>query len=81
MAGVPHPFLDAIQPLVDAIGAKVVGSDELLAGDVELAWDGRVVGGVRLPDVPRDIDWYLAAVERDVGDRWPTWAARTSSGR
>ena len=24
-------------------------------------------GGVRLPDVPHDIDWYLAAVERDLG--------------
>lgn len=67
MARVAHPFLDAIQPLVDAIGAKVVEPDELLPGDVELVWDGAVAGGVRLPDVPRDIDWYLAAVERDVG--------------
>lgn len=67
MARVAHPFLDAIQPLVGAIGAKLIEPDELLPGDVELAWEGSVVGGVRLPDVPRDIDWYLAAVERDVG--------------
>jgi len=67
VAGVSHSFLDAIQPLVDAVGAKVVEPGELVAGDVELVWDGSVVGGVRLPDVPRDIDWYLAAVEREVG--------------
>ena len=67
MARVAHPFLDAIQPLVDAVGAKLIEPGELLAGDVELVWEGNVVGGVRLPDVPRDIDWYLAAVERDVG--------------
>lgn len=67
MARVAHPFLDAIQPLVDAVGAKLIEPGELLAGDVELVWEGDVVGGVRLPDVPRDIDWYLAAVERDVG--------------
>ena len=34
---------------------------------MELVWDGSVAGGVRLPDVPHDIDWYLAAVERDIG--------------
>ncbi len=67
MARVAHPFLDAIQPLVDAVGAKLIEPGELLAGDVELVWEGAVVGGVRLPDVPRDIDWYLAAVQRDVG--------------
>ena len=67
MARVAHPFLDAIQPLVDAVGAKLIEPGELLAGDVELVWESNVVGGVRLPDVPRDIDWYLAAVERDVG--------------
>jgi hypothetical protein len=67
VARVAHPFLDAIQPLVDAIGAKVVEPGELLPGDVELTWEGSAVGGVRLPDVPRDIDWYLAAVERDLG--------------
>ncbi|MGZ4786510.1 MAG: helix-turn-helix domain-containing protein [Acidimicrobiales bacterium] len=62
-----HPVLDAIQPLVDAIGAKLIEPDELQPGDVELMWEGKVAGGVRLPDVPRDIDWYLASVEREVG--------------
>jgi hypothetical protein len=67
VAEVSHPFLDAIQPLVDVIGAKVVEPDELAPGDVELVWEGSLVGAVRLPDVARDIDWYLAAVERDIG--------------
>ena len=67
MARVAHPFLDAIQPLVDAIGAKVIEPDELLPGDVELVWEGVVAAGVRLPDIPRDIERYLASVERDIG--------------
>jgi len=67
VTGVATPFLDAIRPLTDAIGAKLVEPTELQAGDVELRWEGELVGGVRLPDVPRDIDWYLTMVEREVG--------------
>ena len=61
------PFLDAIRPLADAVGGRVVGPDELRPGDVALRWEGAVAGGVRLPDVPHDIEWYLAAVERELG--------------
>jgi hypothetical protein len=65
--GVANPFLDAIRPLADALGAQVIESSELLSGDVELHWQGQLAGGVRLPDLPRDIDWYLAIVEREIG--------------
>ena len=65
--GVASPFLDAIRPLADAIGAKLVEPANMQPGDVSLHWQGQLAGGVRLPDRPRDIDWYLAAVEREIG--------------
>jgi len=61
------PFLDAIRPLAEAIGAQVVGPAELEPGDVCLHWDGEIAGGVRLPEQPRDLDGYLGQVEREVG--------------
>jgi HTH domain len=64
---VVSPFLDAIRPLADAIGARVVGPSEVQPGDVSLHWQGELAGGVRLPDRTRDIDWYVATVEREVG--------------
>jgi hypothetical protein len=63
----PHPLLEAVGPLADAVGATVVPIDELGDTDVPLAWKGRVVGGVRLAYEVRDISWYVTAVERDLG--------------
>ena len=62
-----HPLLEAVRPLADAIGAKVVEARQLQDGDVELAWEDEVVGGVRLAYDVRDISWYTQQVEREVG--------------
>jgi hypothetical protein len=59
-----HPLLKAVRPLADALGATVVSRSRLRDGDIELEWEGEVVGGVRLPERPRDIQWFLASVER-----------------
>ena len=67
MTDAVHPLLDAVRPLADAIGAKVVGARQLRDGDVELAWKGKVVGGVRLAYDVRDITWYTQQVEREFG--------------
>jgi len=64
---VVHPLLAAVQPVADAVGATVVGLDELIGTDIVLEWEGEVVGGMRLPEVSRDIDWYLGSVERELG--------------
>ncbi len=65
--GVAHPLLDAVQPVADAIGATVVDAPDVVVTDIPLQWEGRVVGGLRLGEVARDIDWYLTSVERDLG--------------
>jgi hypothetical protein len=59
-----HQLLRAVKPVVDALGATVVPPGRMREGDIELEWDGEVVGGVRLPDRPRDIEWFLSSVER-----------------
>jgi hypothetical protein len=64
---VAHPLLDAVRPVADAIGATLIDAPDVVVTDIPLRWDGRVVGGVRLAEVPRDIEWYLTAVERDLG--------------
>ena len=67
MTGVAHPLLDAVRPVADAVGAVVVEAADVSATDIPLRWQGELVGGVRLAEVSRDIDWYLASVERELG--------------
>ena len=59
-----HPLLRAVKPLTEALGAEIVPLSKLRDGDIELTWEDEVVGGVRLPERPRDIEWFLAAAER-----------------
>jgi HTH domain len=64
---VAHPLLDAVRPLADAIGGRIVEPADLGEGDIPLEWGGAVVGGVRLTTTWRDIDWYVGSVERQLG--------------
>jgi len=64
---VGHPLLDAVRPLADAIGARVVEARDLGEGDIPLEWAGSVVGGIRLTADSRDIGWYVGTVERELG--------------
>ena len=66
---VPHPFLVALEPVAEAIGATVVPASGMAAGDVPLRWEGEVVGGLRLPGVHGTLDRMIAAVEGELGAR------------
>lgn len=59
-----HELLRAVKPLTDALGAQVVPLNKVRDGDIELRWEGELVGAVRLPERPRDVDWFLTRVER-----------------
>ena len=59
-----HPLLRAVKPLTEALGAEIVPPSKVRDGDIEMVWEKQVVGGVRLPERPRDIEWFLAAAER-----------------
>ena len=62
-----HPFLEALAPVAEAIGAEVVVDGEVHPGDIPLVWKGRTVGHLRLEGVGADIDWHMRAVERELG--------------
>ncbi|MER7172586.1 helix-turn-helix domain-containing protein [Streptomyces mesophilus] len=62
-----HPFVSAVKPLVDAMGARVIAPAEAGDDDVVLAWEGEDVLAVRLPQLADSLDHILAALERKHG--------------
>lgn len=66
MSAGSHPLTDAIGPLVEAIGATIVPTDEIVDGDVTLEWEGEPAIGVRLEDVV-SLERLMANVEAQLG--------------
>ncbi|WP_443034279.1 helix-turn-helix domain-containing protein [Streptomyces sp. BE147] len=64
---VDHPLVAAVKPLVDAMGAELLGPELAQADDVVLAWEGEDVVAVRLPQLSDSLDRILAAMERRHG--------------
>lgn len=63
-------LLAAITPVIDGFGARLLGPEEIARGDIPLSWDGRIVAGVRLPQLPNlhdALDRLVADVERELG--------------
>ena len=67
----PHPLVDAVRPVVDAVGATLVPPDQVEGSDVPLIWDGEVVGAVRMPPLHGALDRLIEAVEAELGDSLP----------
>ncbi|MCZ7457140.1 helix-turn-helix domain-containing protein [Streptomyces sp. WMMC940] len=62
-----HPLVDAVKPLVDAMGAEILRPDQAQPDDVVLSWEGAEVLAVRLPQLSESLDHILAAMERRYG--------------
>lgn len=62
-----HPLVTAVKPLVDAMGAEILGPEQATPDDVVLAWEGEDVLAVRLPQLSDSLDHILAAMERRHG--------------
>ena len=60
-------FLDAVQPVVEALGGSLVGVDEGEPTDIELAWNGEIVGYVRGSELHGALDRLMHSVERELG--------------
>ncbi len=56
-----------MQPVADAVGATVVGPGQVRPGDVELRWEGELVGGFRPASLDGALDRMIAAVEKELG--------------
>ena len=67
----PHPLIAAVRPVVDAVGATLVPTDDVEGSDVPLVWDGEVVGAVRMPPLHGALDRLIEAVEPELGDSLP----------
>lgn len=66
-----HPLVQAVRPLVDRLGARVVAPDDLEGSDVPLEWEGHTVAGVRLPaasESPTEAVGDLGRLLSDVAD-------------
>ncbi|WP_308315443.1 helix-turn-helix domain-containing protein [Streptomyces sp. ISL-100] len=62
-----HPLVIAVKPLVDAMGGEMMVPERAGGDDVVLAWEGRDVVAVRLPQLSDSLDHILAALERRHG--------------
>jgi HTH domain len=62
-----HPLLVALEPVAEALGAELIATRELAAGDIPLHWEGTLVGGLRLPGVQGTLDRMISAVETELG--------------
>ncbi|MEU7187743.1 helix-turn-helix domain-containing protein [Streptomyces sp. NPDC045369] len=62
-----HPFVRAVKPLVDAMGAEMIAPEQARGDDVVLAWEGRDRVAVRLPHLAESLDHLLAELERRHG--------------
>jgi len=66
-----HPLVEAIRPVVEALGASFVGVDDAEPSDVPLVWEGRLVAAVRMPPLHGALDRLIDSVEAELGGRLP----------
>ncbi|MGA5565807.1 helix-turn-helix domain-containing protein [Streptomyces platensis] len=62
-----HPFVQAVKPLVDAMGGQMVTPDQAEGDDVVLTWEGQDRVAVRLPHLSDSLDHILAELQRRHG--------------
>jgi hypothetical protein len=67
MVAARHPFLRALEPVADALGAELVDPSRVRAGDIPLEWEGELVGGLRMPGMQGSLERMMGAVEQELG--------------
>ena len=69
---VSHPVLQALQPVLTAVGAEPIAPSRLTRLDVPIEWEGEVIGGIRLQSlegaVRRMVDQITGELGRDLRD-------------
>jgi uncharacterized protein YqgV (UPF0045/DUF77 family) len=64
---VKHPLLEALQPVLDAVGGDAVAPALLTQSDVPIEWDGEVIGGVRLKSLEGALPRMVEQITADFG--------------
>ena len=67
-----HPLQRAVQPVVEAVGARLVDTAEAEPFDVPLVWEGQTVGAVRMPPLHGALDRLIDSVEAELGSSLPS---------
>ena len=67
-----HPLVEAVQPIVEALGATLVPASDCEPGDLPLAWNGEVVAAVRPAPLHGALDRLIELVERELGGALPS---------
>ena len=68
MSEIPrHPLIDAVKPLLDALGAQIIPVEDALISDQALEWEGRIIAAVRLPKLQGALERLIASVETELG--------------
>lgn len=64
-----HPLANAIEPLLERIGATAVPAEQCEPGDVLLHWEGAPAVAVRLPgeEITSALDRVINSVESELG--------------
>lgn len=62
-----HPLVKAVAPIIDAVGATIVPTDDMGASDIPLSWEGEVIGAVRMPALHGALDRLIESVEKELG--------------
>lgn len=62
-----HPFILAVKPVIEALGAQVVAVEDGEPGDLPLRWEGAHLGYVRQPALHGALDRLIEQVERELG--------------
>lgn len=66
MTAPSHPLVDAVAPILSAVGATFVVVDEMVPSDIPLMWEGTVVAGVRMPALHGALDRLIESVEKEL---------------
>jgi hypothetical protein len=66
-----HPFVAAVEPVIEALGARVVALDHREPGDLPLEWQGVEIAAVRPAPLHGALDRLIDGVERELGGRLP----------
>jgi len=68
MPDTPERFLQALRPVVEALGAAIVPERAARPGDFPVEWSGEIVGYVRATELHGAIGRLVATVEREFGN-------------
>ncbi|MCP4965624.1 MAG: transcriptional regulator [bacterium] len=60
-------LLEALQPLLDAIGGDAVEAPAIESSDIPISWEGEVVGAIRLPPLSHALELLVSRIEMELG--------------